>query len=112
LIGIFNETRLRVWKEQPDAFFDEAFLDADGTIAPSDGWCKQGVDIAYNGVWGYHPLVVSLANTSEPLFLLNRSSNRPSHEGADVHLDEAADPCRRAGFRRITFRGDTKFTQA
>jgi hypothetical protein len=67
LMGIFNEARLRVWKQQPDDFFAEAIIDADGTIAPSDGWCKQGVDIAYNGVWGYHPLVVSLANTAEPL---------------------------------------------
>src|SRR3954453_19877497 len=106
-----NETRLRVWKQQPEAFFDEAFIDADGTVAPSDGWCKQGVDIAYNGVWGYHPLVVSLANTAEPLFLLNRSGNRPSHERADVYLDKAAALCRRAGFRTITYRGDTKSTQ-
>jgi hypothetical protein len=67
LMGIFNETRLRAWRQQPDSFFEEAFLDADGTIAPSDGWCKQGVDISYKGVWGYHPLVVSLANTAEPL---------------------------------------------
>jgi hypothetical protein len=111
LMDIFNETRLRAWEEQPDAFFDEAFLDADGTIAPSDGWCKQGVDISYKGVWGYHPLVVSLANTSEPLFLVNRSGNRPSHEHADVYFDKAAALCRRAGFRKITFRGDTDFTQ-
>jgi hypothetical protein len=111
LMGIFNETRLRAWKEQPDGFFDEAFLDADGTLAPSDGWCKQGVDISYKGVWGYHPLVVSLANTSEPLSLVNRSGNRPSHEHADIDLDKSAALCRRAGFRRITFRGDTDFTQ-
>jgi hypothetical protein len=51
LMDTINEARLRVWKEQPDAFFDEAFLDADGTLAPTDGWCKQGVDISYNGVW-------------------------------------------------------------
>ena len=111
LMGIFNETRLRAWKEQPEGFFDEAFIDADGTLAPSDAWCKEGVDIAYDGTWGYHPLVVSLANTSEPLFLVNRSGNRPSHERADVYLDRAAALCRRAGFRKITFRGDTKFTQ-
>jgi hypothetical protein len=111
LMGIFNETRLRVWKQQPDDFFDEALLDADGTIAPSDGWCKQGVDISYNGVWGYHVLVVSLANTAEPLFLANRSGSRPSHEHAEVYLGKAAALCRRAGFRRITSRGDTEFTQ-
>jgi hypothetical protein len=111
LMGIFNETRLRAWKQQPDAFFDEAFIDADGTLAPTNGWCKQGVDIAYNGVWGYHPLVVSLANTAEPLFLVNRSGNRPSHEHAHLYLDKAAALCRRAGFRKITYRGDTDFTQ-
>jgi Transposase DDE domain group 1 len=111
LMGIFNEARLRAWKGQPDAFFDEAFIDADGTLAPSNGWCKQGVDISYKGVWGYHPLIVSLANTSEPLFLVNRGGNRPSHEHADLYLDKAAALCRRAGFRKITYRGDTDFTQ-
>ena len=111
LMSIFNESRLRAWKEQPEDFFAEAFIDADGALAPSDGWCKQGVDIAYDGTWGYHPLVVSLANTSEPLFLVNRSGNRPSHEHADAYLDQAAALCRRAGFRKITYRGDTKFTQ-
>jgi hypothetical protein len=52
LMDTFNENRLRVWRQQLESFFDEALIDADGTIAPSDGWCKQGVDIAYNGVWG------------------------------------------------------------
>jgi hypothetical protein len=111
LMDIFNETRLRAWMQQPEDFFDEAILDADGTIAPSDGWCKQGVDLSYKGVGGYHPLVVSLANTAEPLFLVNRSGNRPSHEHAAVYLDKAAALCRRAGFRKITYRGDTDFTQ-
>jgi hypothetical protein len=111
LMDTFNETRLRVWAQQPDAFFEEAFIDADGALAPSDAWCKEGVDIAYDGTWGYHPLIVSLANTAEPLYLVNRSGNRPSHEQADVYFDKAAALCRRAGFRRITFRGDTKFTQ-
>jgi hypothetical protein len=111
LMEIFNQTRLRAWAQQPDAFFDEAIIDADGALAPSDAWCKQGVDIAYNGTWGYHVLVVSLANTGEPLFLVNRSGNRPSHEHADGYLDRAVALCRRGGFRRVTIRGDTKFTQ-
>ena len=111
LMDALNETRSRVWKQQPPEFFEEAFLDVDGTLAPTDGWCKRGVDIAYNGVWGYHPLVVSLANTAEPLFLVNRSGNRPSHERADAYLDKATALCRRAGFRSITYRGDTDFSQ-
>jgi hypothetical protein len=111
LMDTFNDVRLRAWKRQPDAFFDEAFIDADGTLAPTDGWCKQGVDISYDGVWGYHPLVVSLANTCEPLFLANRSGNRPSHEHADGYLDRAIALCRRGGFRKITLRGDTDFSQ-
>src|SRR5437667_3622534 len=106
-----NETRLRIWKHQPAAFFKEAMIDADGTLAETTGECKEGMDISHKGVWGYHPLIVSLANTAEPLYLVNRSGNRPSHEQADVHLDKAAALCRRAGFRRVTFRGDTKFTQ-
>jgi hypothetical protein len=111
LLEAINETRLRVWAQQPKEFFAEAKVDADGTLAPTTGECKEGMDIAYNGVWGYHPLVVSLANTGEPLYLVNRSGNRPSHEGAADRLDQALALCRRAGFRTITFRGDTDFTQ-
>ena len=111
LMTAFNETRLRVWRRQPARFFQEAMIDADGTLAETTGECKEGMDISHKGIWGYHPLVVSLANTGEPLYLVNRSGNRPSHEGAAVRFDQAAALCRRAGFRRITFRGDTDFTQ-
>jgi hypothetical protein len=111
LMDAINEARLRVWKQQPKAFFKEAIIDADGTVVGTDAACKQGVDLAYNGVWGYHPLVVSLANTQEPLFLFNRSGNRPSHEMAASFIDQAAALCRRAGFRSFLFRGDTDFTQ-
>ena len=106
-----NETRVRVWRAQPVAFFDEALIDADGTLAETTGQCKEGMDIAYDGRWGYHPLLVSLANTGEPLYLVNRSGNRPSSEGAAARFDQARALCVEAGFRRITFRGDTDFSQ-
>ena len=106
-----NETRVRVWQTQPASFFEEAFIEADGTVAETTGACKAGMDIAYNGTWGYHPLLVSLANTAEPLYVVNRGGNRPSGEGAAVRFDQALALCRDAGFRRVTFRGDTDFTQ-
>ena len=76
LMEAANEVRLNVWRQQPAGFFDEAVLDADGTLAPTSGECKEGMDIAYDGTWGYHPLLISLAQTQEPLYLVNRSSNR------------------------------------
>jgi hypothetical protein len=111
LQGVFNATRLKVWRQQPKSFFDEAILDADGTMVETTGECKQGMDINYKGQWGYHPLVLSLANTGEPLFVVNRSGNRPSHEHAAWYFDQAIALCRKAGFKKITLRGDTDFTQ-
>jgi len=111
LMDAINEVRIGVWKRQPAEFFDEAVIEADGVLAPTTGQCKEGMDISYNGKWGYHPLVVSLANTAEPLFLVNRSGNRPSHEGASYWIDKAVDLCFRAGFRKVLLRGDTDFSQ-
>ena len=84
LMDAINETRLRVWAQQPDEFFDEAFVDADGTMVPTGAECKKDVDIDHNGDWGYQTGLISLANIAL---------------------------CRRAGFRRITLRGDTDFSQ-
>src|SRR3954466_12251211 len=111
LQDVFDQTRLKVWRQQPPEFFDEATLDVDGTLVATGAGCKQGVDIAYDGTWGYHPLLISLANTGEVIRLVNRPGNRPSHEGAAEQLDLTILLCRKAGFRRIYLRGDTDFTQ-
>jgi hypothetical protein len=112
LTDAINAVRLKVWSQQDAGFFEQAIIEADGTLAETTGECKAGMDISYKGQWGYHPLVVSLANTGEPLYLVNRSGNRPSHEGAAERFDQALALCRQAGFRRILFRGDADFTQS
>ncbi len=111
LIDIFNSVRQRVWARQPTEFFALARIDMDGTLVETLGECKLGMNIAYNGVWGYHPLVVSLANTGEVLSVLNRSGNRPSHEGAPAEVDRALRVCLEGGFRQVLLRGDTDFSQ-
>jgi hypothetical protein len=111
LQAIFNAVRLTVWRQQPKKFFEEAVIDADGTMVETTGQCKQGMDINHKGQWGYHALVLSLANTGEPLFVVNRSGNRPSHEQAAFYFDRAIALCGKAGFQKIRLRGDTDFTQ-
>lgn len=110
LMGVINETRAEVWKHHPTLTNETARIDADGTFVNTLGECKQGMDINYKGTWGYSTLMVSLANTAEPLFLYNRSGNRPSHEGAIGYFDKAIALCRNAGFKDILLRGDTDFS--
>jgi hypothetical protein len=111
LQGAYDEARQQVWSQQPAEFFAEARIEADGTMVETGAECKQGIDHSYKGVWGYHPLVLTLANTGEVLRLKNRNGNRPSHEGAPALFDECIALCRAAGFRRILLRGDTDFSQ-
>jgi hypothetical protein len=111
LLDVFHTVRQRVWARQPATFFELARIDMDGTLVGTTGACKAGMGLSYDGVWGYHPLVVSLANTGEVLSILNRSGNRPSHEGAAAEVDLAVKVCLDGGFRRVLLRGDTDFSQ-
>ena len=86
-----NTVRQRVWKQQPQGFLDEAFIDVDGTIAPTLDECKGGMALSYKGIWGYAPLIISLANTKEVLYLVNRPGNVVSHQGCVPWLDRAID---------------------
>lgn len=107
----YDATRTKAWSSQPKKFFERAIIEADGTMVATNAECKQGIDINYKGEWGYHPLVLTLADTGEVLRIVNRSGNRPSHEGAAVKFDESIDLCRQAGFLKMLLRGDTDFSQ-
>jgi len=104
-----NRSRQALWKVQPEGFLKEAFIDVDGTIAGTNGECKEGIGLSYKGIWGYAPLIVSLANTKEVLYLINRPGQSASHSGSVEWIDRAValvEPV--AG--RVTIRGDTDFT--
>ena len=105
----FNRSRLAVWKVQPKGFLEEAFIDVDGTIAATLGECKEGIGLSYKGIWGYAPLIVSLANTDEVLYLQNRPGNSASHSGSVEWIDRAVEWVSQVA-GTVTIRGDTDFT--
>ena len=110
LMEVINEVRPKLWQGRGrDLLGPIAYLDVDGTLAPTYGGRKQGMDISYKGIWGYAPLIVSLANTREVLYLVNRPGNVPSHTDAAGWIDKAIDLVEPHA-QRICVRGDTDFS--
>lgn len=105
----YNRARLKVWRVQPAGFLAEAFVDVDGTIAGTDGECKEGIGLSYKGIWGYAPLIISLANTKEVLYVVNRPGNAVSHGGSVEWIDRAVDLVSQVA-GSVTIRGDTDFS--
>jgi hypothetical protein len=110
LMESINAVRPKLWRGRGKELLGPiAYLDVDGTIAPTSGKQKAGMSLSYKGVWGYAPLIVSLANTKEVLYLVNRPGNAPSHldsahwiDRAIAHVEPHAE--------RICVRGDTDFS--
>jgi hypothetical protein len=110
LMDAINTVRPQLWRGRGrDLLGPVAYLDVDGTIVPTTGRHKQGMDMSYKGIWGYAPLIVSLANTREELFLVNRPGNAPSHQDAAGWIDKAIDLVEPHA-PRVCVRGDTDFS--
>ena len=109
LMDVKNDIRKKIWDKQPKCFKKEAIINVDGTICETFGECKEAMDISYNGKWGYHPLVISLANTREPLYVINRPACAPSHLDSAGWIDKSLD-LTEGTFNTIKLRGDTDFS--
>jgi hypothetical protein len=110
LMEAVNSVRPRLWATRgADLLGPVAYVDADGSIVGTSGEHKAGMDMSYKGVWGYAPLIVSLANTKEVLYLVNRPGNAPSHKGAAEWIDRAIDLVAPHA-PRVCLRGDTDFS--
>lgn len=109
LMDTINDARTQVWSKLPEGKMKEGIIDVDGTLAPTLGECKEGMDISYKGIWGYHPLIITLANTNEPLYLVNRPGNVVSHQDCAPWIDKAIDLVG-AHAQRVLVRGDTDFS--
>jgi len=110
LMEAINTVRPKLWAGRGCELLGPiTYIDVDGTMAPTTGSHKQGMDISYKGVWGYHPLIVSLANTKEVLYAVNRPGNAVSHQGAADWIDKAIDLVEPYA-PRICVRGDTDFS--
>ena len=106
----FNAMRPQLWRGRGrDLLAPVAHIDVDGTLAPTLGTKKNGMDMSHKGVWGYHPLVVSLANTGEVLYVVNRPGNVVSHDGAAEWVDKAIGLVAPHA-ERVCVRGDTAFS--
>ena len=111
LMEAIDRARSVAWRAQPETERKLAILDVDGTISETTGECKERMDISYDGRWGYGPLVVSLANSQEVLYIVNRPANRPSHDGAAEWIDRGIRWAQEGGgFEKVRLRGDTDFS--
>lgn len=111
LDGAIDEAQERVWKRRYGSRKCAlGIVDLDSHVRHVYGNQKEGADFTYKGGYGYHPLVISLAETQECLRLVNRSGNTTSAEGAAQELAGLV-PLLTRRFEKVLVRGDSAFAR-
>jgi hypothetical protein len=83
-------------------------VDLDSHLHHVYGHQKEGADFTREGGFGFHPLVISLAETQECLRLVNRAGNVACSEGAASEISRLV-PMLRRRFKSVLVRGDSAF---
>ena len=109
-MDVLNEANTKIWdisldKEQRQL----GIIDVDGTIQETYGKCKEGMDMSYNGKWGFAPLVLTEATTGSHLFIVNRFGNKLSQDGAGEWMDKSIKVVKKV-FDVVCLRGDSAFS--
>lgn len=111
LDGAIDEVQERVWKRCHGKRKRKlGVVDLDSHVRHIYGNQKEGADFTYKGGFGYHPLVISMAETQECLRLVNRPGNTPSADGAAEHIEELV-PLLTSRFKNVLIRGDSAFSR-
>lgn len=63
LMDAINESRIKVWQQQPDSFFDLATIEGDGTMIETKGEKKEGIGLNHKRQWGYQTSAITRANS-------------------------------------------------
>jgi hypothetical protein len=106
-----DEAQERVWKRRYGKRKSAlGIIDLDSHVRHVYGNQKEGADFTYKGGFGYHPLVISLAETQECLRLVNRPGNMASAEGAAREIAGLA-PLLARRFAKVLVRGDSAFAR-
>lgn len=100
--------RREAWRKLKSKKRRWASLDLDSKICAVHGEQKQGADFGYDGTYGYHPEMLSLAETGEWLDVVNRPCNEVSGDKA-VYLLRRNLPQVQETFHHVCVRGDTKY---
>jgi hypothetical protein len=86
----FNRVRPVVWKQQPDGFFDEAIIEADGTMMETTGERKEGIGII--------PTSVATAGSS----FCALAAKNPYLTSSETQTWDAASVAKRTSIRSIS----------